>query len=302
MILELTGGLGNQLFEYAAARYIQLHTGEPIYLNLDSFHRDPQRDYSLGHYLLNEQVKMLPKWKQMLYGNYIELMGHVWHRMGLTRGEAAFQKMAKRGMLFTFDVYPYYSFDVTWKGYYLKSTFQSERYFPKMQDVLRKELALTEPLSEENERMKEKIRTTESVCVHIRRGDYITNPKDQKALNICDEAYYRAAMDYVRLKIADPVFYIFSNTSEDLNWIRENMHLTGELVYVDLRNADYEELALMQSCKHFIISNSTYSWWAQYLAEHPEKIVVAPSTWYRGDDQDATDIYQDDWHMIETTE
>ena len=91
-------------------------------------------------------------------------------------------------------------------------------------------------------------------------------------LNICDYNYYLKSMEYISNKVDSPVFYIFSNSSEDINWIKNNYDFSMyNTVYVDLNNPDYEELRLMYNCKHFIISNSTFSWWGQYLCNNPEK-------------------------------
>ncbi len=302
MIVELSGGLGNQLFEYAAARYIQLQTGEQIIFNLYPFQHDPQREYSLGHFALDEEVSKLSRCQSWLKGNWSEILCHIYHRRGLTRGAESFQKLSRKGLLLSFDVYRYYPIDAAKKGYYWKGNFQSEKYFPKMKQVLQKDFALKEELPDSTQKLIEEMQNCQSVCVHVRRGDYVTNPVDHQILDICGKRYYEKAMDYVTGQIRNPVFYIFSNTKEDLDWIRENYRFQGDVRYVDLEQPDYLELKTMSMCKHFIISNSTFSWWAQYMADNGEKIVVAPSIWYNGDAQDATDIYQDAWHIIDVNE
>ena len=106
-------------------------------------------------------------------------------------------------------------------------------------------------------------------------------------------------MKKITEQVENPVFYVFSNSSDDINWIKENYDFSDYNVeYVDLNNPDYEELRLMYSCKHFIISNSTFSWWAQYLCENENKIVIAPSEWNRHFD-DCSGIYMPEWQVIE---
>ncbi len=302
MIVELSGGLGNQLFEYAAARYVQLQNGEPMTFNLYPFLRDPQRDYSLGHFALDEEVSKLSGFRSWLLGNWSEVLCHLYHRKGLTRGAESFQILSRKGLLLTFDVYCFYAIDPSKKGYYWKGNFQSEKYFPGMKDTLRKDFTLKEALPEKTKKLMEEMKGCDSVCVHVRRGDYVTNPVDHQILDICGKAYYEKAMAYVTEQMANPVFYIFSNTREDLDWIRENYRFQGDVRYVDLEQPDYMELKTMSACKHFIISNSTFSWWAQYLADCESKVVVAPSIWYNGEAQDASDIYQDEWHIIDVNE
>ena len=133
-------------------------------------------------------------------------------------------------------------------------------------------------LSEENKAMLEQITKCNAVCVHIRRGDYISNSKNA-ALVVCDEIYYKNAMKYIGQNVESPVFYVFSDNNEEIAWIKENYHLPYDVRYVMLNNPDYEELRLMYHCKHFIIANSTFSWWGAYLADYQDKIIVAPNTW-----------------------
>lgn len=301
MIVELSGGLGNQMFEYAAARCVQLQNGDEIRFNLYPFRNDPQREYSLGHFALDRECKKLTNLGASVRGTWSEFLCHLYHRMGLTRGEQSFRKLASRKLLLTFDVYKHYPIDASVKGYYWKGNFQSEKYFPGIKWVLQKDFKLTEELSSEAQSLVSKMREGNSVCVHIRRGDYVTNPVDHKILDLCDETYYQKAMQYVSAQVENPIFYVFSNDENDLQWIQDNYKLPGNIIYVNLKQPDYMELSVMSQCKHFIISNSTFSWWAQYLAENEGKVVVAPSIWYNGDMQDASDIYDKNWHLIDVS-
>ena len=150
--------------------------------------------------------------------------------------------------------------------------------------------------SKENRVLLKEISNCNSVCVHIRRGDYL-DPR-WSYLNVCTENYYIKAIEYVKEKIDCPIFYIFSNTHEDVLWIKKNYNLAGiNVKFVDLNNPDYEELRLMYHCKNFIISNSTFSWWAQYLCQNDSKMVVAPSQW--NNQANSENIYMDNWHIIE---
>ena len=144
--------------------------------------------------------------------------------------------------------------------------------------------------------MLNKIQSGESVCIHVRRGDYVSE-KFSNELNICDKQYYRKAIAIIKSKVHEPIFYIFSTSHEDLEWIRNEWRLEENAVYVDLDNSDYEELRLMYSCKHFILANSTFSWWGAYLSQNENKIVIAPKIWNRRDD-DFEDIYMREWMRI----
>ena len=95
---------------------------------------------------------------------------------------------------------------------------------------------------------------------------------------------YKNAVKYIKGTVDNPTFFIFSNTHDDIEWIKENYKFDMEPIYVDLSNPDYEEIRLMMSCKHFIISNSTFSWWASLLSKNEGKLIVAPKTWSNKND------------------
>ena len=292
----LRDGLGNQLFTYAYARSVQLANNEKhLYFDTKDFTNDV-RSYALDHFKLNDSIKKFSRVKQMAYRTLIRAkMGKEFFS---NPTEAQFKKLAGKGVYFNFNPYaacPSYKSSSKFKmvrGYY-----QSPQNFKDIEDVMKNELTVITPPSPENKAMLEQILGENSVCVHVRRGDYTNNPRWSKELNICDFDYYRKAMDIISGQTEDPVFYIFSNCHEDIEWIKENYKFDGNVKYVDLSNPDYEEFRLMYSCKHFIISNSTFSWWAQYLSGNKDKIVVAPSIWNRS--ADASNIYMDSWKLID---
>lgn len=298
MILELSGGLGNQMFQYAAARKLQLETGEKIFCNLYAFEADKQRKYALQHFQAHHNLFFLPKREQKRQGIRKEILIRIFYKLGFMRGKAGFEKLSKWGLAVSFDIYAYYPLPIK-KNMYLKGNFQSWKYFAGIRKQLIQDFSCEEEPDAKNKDMLNRIRGSESVCVHIRRGDYITNRKDEKFLNICGKEYYQTAIDKMKQQLEKPVFFIFSNTHEDLIWVREHFELPEHVVYADMGNSDYQELRLMSACRNFIISNSTFSWWAQYLSENAEKIVIAPGKWNREKAQDASDIYMDNWQLID---
>ena len=292
----LRDGLGNQLFTYAYARSVQLANNEKyLYFDTKDFTNDV-RSYALNHFKLNDSVKNFSRVGQMVYRTLTRAkMGK---EIFSDPTEEQFKKLVEKGVYFNFNPYaicPSYKSDSKFKmvrGYY-----QSPQNFQSIENILRDELTVITPPSPENETMLKQILSENSVCVHIRRGDYTNNPRWSKELNICDLSYYKRAMAFVASKTQTPVFYIFSNCHEDIEWIKENYTFDYKVKYVDLSNPDYEEFRLMYSCKHFIISNSTFSWWAQYLSRNEDKIVVAPSRWNRT--VDASNIYMENWELID---
>ncbi|MCC6447868.1 MAG: alpha-1,2-fucosyltransferase, partial [Chitinophagaceae bacterium] len=177
---------------------------------------------------------------------------------------------------------------------YLEGYWQTEKYFKEISDILRKEFTFKIPPSEANQRMLDTIRLHNSVSIHIRRTDYITDPASSKDMGFCDIPYYKRAVSYLAERVADPHFYVFS---DDMNWVRSNFALNFPVTYVDLNNADtnYEDMRLMSSCKHNIIANSTFSWWGAWLNSSEKKIVIAPKKWFNDTSKKSTDLVPENW-------
>jgi hypothetical protein len=161
---------------------------------------------------------------------------------------------------------------------YIDGYFQSEKNFLNVKNEIIQELTLKKEfesavfLVEKNKIDKER-----SVSVHIRRGDYVRDPKTQAAHGACSREYYEQAMNLIRSKIEAPIFYFFS---DDIEWVKREYGENPDFKYVSNPSLeDYEELMLMASCAHNIIANSSFSWWGAYLNNNSSKIVIAPKKW-----------------------
>lgn len=323
LTLIIKDGLGNQMFQYAFARqlqylYEQQGTEEPIVINpyfIDHTHAtgNDYRTMSIQHLRLNDRVTVMPAEEQKgdmrrfrlraLWAS--GLWGSIRWRLlkQYDYSEAFYLRRQQEGVYYPYGPYPEYPIILSpRRNKYIFGFFQTERNFADVTSLLKEELKVKEAPSAANSAMLEQMAGVNTVCLHIRRGDYL-NPQ-WKNLQICDYDYYNRAINYLLDHVADPMFYVFSNSHQDLEWIRENYHFMDEsgsreirLVYVDLDNPDYEELRLMYSCKHFIISNSTFSWWGAWLSDHTGKIVCAPRRWNLSH-QDDHRIYLKDWVKI----
>ena len=309
IFLRLSDGLGNQMFQYAYARYLQEKYKEVIWINTETYCDSTNRNYSLHHFRLNPNVyvmKGLPS--KLIY----QRINHIYEQYrDEWQGKDYFdeikdsnskKELAKEKGLYIAlpSSFRYYDFpETSCKNKLVIGFFQSHKYFDGIGNILKREFSLREHLPHQAIELKRQMKESNSVCVHIRRGDYLS--VKWRALNVCNEEYYLKAMDLIAEEVDDPVFYIFSNTGADLKWIQNNYHFRYPVKYVDMNNPDYVELNLMSACKHFIISNSTYSWWAQYLSKNSEKIVVAPSEWYKSKEYRNldNDIYMDEWRIVE---
>jgi len=166
---------------------------------------------------------------------------------------------------------------------YLDGWWQNEKYFIDIRDILLKELVVKEPATGENKSVADKITATNSVSIHVRRKDFITNPKISYIYGELTQKYYSEALDYISSRIKDIKIFVFS---DDIAWVQKNMPFPFETTHVSQNNTEelaYQDLRLMSLCKHHIIANSTFSWWGAWLGQEKNKIVVGPKKWWAND-------------------
>lgn len=292
--LNLIGGLGNQMFEYAYARALsQKFKDEEIVINsgfnavyfLAASKKWTRIPNSLKHFKLNDNVREISG-KGTLFKNVVSIISYsrdVFYnqKKGLSRN--IYRRKSEKGIyqnpLYGFTYFP--CAESSKKNKRITGLFQNEKYFKDIKGILLEEFEIKTEASLDNQIKMRELDNCNSVCVHIRRGDYLS--PQYSFLNVCGEKYYQRAMDYIEKHLDEPVFYIFSNNSSEIAWIKEHYHFRQPVHYIDLNNPDYEELRLMSHCKHFILSNSTFSWWGSYLSENAGggKIVIAPSVWQK---------------------
>ncbi len=299
IVLRLEGGLGNQLFQYAFAKAVQKKYGGQILFDLYAIKKDNQRDISLHHLNLKEsQIKTNTPQKLVIYYSrfkYFFIVGGIsrWFRGNLKKRKFLSLVGVFKQNSTLFENYLFKSFS---PFKYISGNWMSENYFTLEREFIKKELKVLTKSSSNNKKMISQLNLENSVCVHIRRGDY-TNSNWAKQLLVCNFNYYNKAISYLNKKVDNPIFYVFSNSNEDIKWIKENYKFNTNVNYVELNNPDYEELRLMYNCKHFILSNSSFSWWASYLSENINKIIVAPSKWNTGI-YNMEAVYLESWHII----
>ena len=167
------------------------------------------------------------------------------------------------------------------KNLYFDGYWQSERCFACVAEHVRQLFTFHRSLPIPAQQILAQIRNCCAVAVHVRRGDYVLNPRTAVAHNICDLAYYQAAINVIRNNFADACFFVFS---DDISWCKHNLTSCGSVpIFVDTSafSIPHLDLELMMNCRHFIIANSSYSWWAAYLGRDSNKRVVAPFLWNR---------------------
>lgn len=289
IIVRLYGGLGNQLFQYAAGRRLSILHGTVLKLDVSWFAKYALRRYSLGPFRIAAEFAT-PEDIASVTGA---------DRRGLTRRLHRLRRHLKpyyRQARFSeprsgpFDPH----FLKTPPNVYLDGYWQSEKYFQGIQDVIREEFSLIVNQDPKSRKVAERIAATESVSIHVRRGDYVSNPNTNRHHGTCEPEYYRRAIQLLMEKVAVPHAFIFS---DEPDWAAENLALGCPATAVAHNGAerDYEDLRLMGLCKHHIIANSSFSWWGAWLANRSRKTVVAPHKWFSERDRDTTDLIPDDW-------
>lgn len=298
IFLKLQGGLGNQMFEYAFARALSIRTNDKICLDMSGLTNLTHNVYSLDHFNITNVETInnyhVEKNKKLGYKISNHFIWRAYNKGGLRK---KFKIEKKMQIVFnTFGIYSctdgyVKTYKSLSKDKYVEGFFQSSKYFSKYIDIIKNELLVKDKILPQNKDILKEIKKSESICIHIRRGDYtvVTNHL------VCTIEYYKKAVELMKSEIKNPRFFVFS---DDINWVKENIDFNCNVTYVEGNNPNYEELRLMYSCKHFIISNSSFSWWAQYLSKNKNKIVVAPSRWFNDKNQ-ICDIYEENWIKIE---
>lgn len=305
------GRLGNQMFQYASLRAIQekLFCEDIINMNFSEVRtlgkKEDGFDNQLSVFKLNDKKIVFDKEivfnkKQKVYFfiyNFMHkvirlLYGKKKFKIKKIEFEKNFQKKLNKCGLFLYS-YGFYEFSNTnvenkvFRGY-----FESSKYFNDIRDILLEEFTPKKEKIEKNKELYDDIENSESVCISIRRGDFLAK-KHKRDCFVCDNQYFNNAMDKIKTYVNNPKFIVFS---DDIEWCKKNMKFPDGTKFEAGDDPVWEKLRLMYSCKHFIISNSTFSWWAQYLSRNKGKVVIAPSRW-RNDDY-VTDIYEKNWKLI----
>ena len=315
MIFELlTGRIGNQMFQYATMRAIQekYFPNDNIMFLLDDMKKSGREEdgfyNQLYDFKINKEI-IESKDKCHLSTRQIVLLAKYYiHRkmIKLTSKKEDYELRKKeyenkiqtkynRNGLYLFS-YGYYPFKATKQDNKLfLGFFESPKYFDSIRDKLLNEFEPVANPLECNKKMYQQIADNESVCVSVRRGDYI-NTKFENSAYICTPKYFEDAIAIIKEKVKNPKFIVFS---DDIKWVRDNIKFPEGTIYETGKDPVWEKMRLMYSCKHFIISNSTFSWWAQYLSRNNNKVVIAPSKW-RKDGYDGRDLYMKNWILIDT--
>ncbi|GAA4333777.1 alpha-1,2-fucosyltransferase [Flaviaesturariibacter amylovorans] len=283
IVIQLKGGLGNQMFQYAAARALALRHGAEVLLDTAHYRADQLRNFDLLQLSAQARVATAAEAARLRPDG---LLQRVAARLRPLRSRRFYKE-------------PHFHYDPGFAqlGHevYLQGYFQSERYFAPFADRIRAELQLREPLSPQLLELGRAMQAQESVSLHIRRGDY-SNPVTLKVHGILPISYYQKAMEVMSRHLDAPRYYLFT---DDPAWVLEHLDIPGaEVVSGHHTKAHFEDLFLMSQCRHQVIANSSFSWWGAWLNSNPGKKVIAPAQWFHEGPPDTQDLVPAGWTRL----
>ncbi|MDE2018759.1 MAG: alpha-1,2-fucosyltransferase [Patescibacteria group bacterium] len=323
--VKIHGGLGNQMFEYAFARALSLKNHDSLRVDPSSLYditpREPDRyrkkydktwrkdvkyrSYGLADvFAINPAFNWVARIESVVKIPYVATIVNKYYPRVF--GKLGVWKYIKeKGMRFD----PAY-FNL--KGnVYLEGYFRSEKYFKDYADTIRKDFTFRHPLEDDSARLGKEIAESNSVCLHVRRGDNVWNPASQKTHLVIPMSYYEKAVAIIKERAGKDIgIYVFS---DDIEWCRTNMKFDAPLTFVGDEHKGIQDgghLQLMSLCKHFIIPESTFSWWAAWLApsnlpraesrgvEGLGKIVIAPDEMFKDKTIETQDMIPEGWMRI----
>lgn len=292
IIVRLMGGLGNQLFQYAAGRALSLKHNTELqfdlsFLRADTNQQYTKRDLELDFFDLNiteVSPSDLAKFKNNSFLKRVKrkLIGNMFSNY-----HVANQNELK--FLPEFRTYP--------KNTYLNGYWQSEKYFMNIREIVLSDLKIKKVKSKEVESMEKDILNCNSVSLHIRRGDYVYRKSSNELHGLLSSEHYYRAIEMIKKHHSSITVFVFS---DDMEWVKQNLKLSDKCVYVDFNMGENSvfDMHLMSLCKHNIIANSSFSWWGAWLNQNPEKIVIAPENWFAKKELSNNDVIPDTWMQI----
>jgi hypothetical protein len=283
IISKIIGGMGNQLFQYAAGRSLQkLHNCE-LKLDLFAFENYDLRNFDLSNFNVEINVATLEEIKSLTFSNYLQKVKNKIKPIN----ERTFFK----------ETFFHYNrlFEKLGSNVYIKGYFQSEKYFKPIEELIRKEFSLNSEIIDPVKDLGREISSHNSISIHFRRGDY-KNREFYEYHGILSLQYYLDSYKYFNENITNPVYYIFT---DDIQWVKSNISLPDSIfVSGEITKNHYEDLYLMSQCRHNIIANSSFSWWAAWLNNHEDKIVIAPKKWFKKGPKDTYDLFPESWKVF----
>ena len=293
IVVELKGGLGNQMFQYSIGRALSLNFSTDLYLDTSFLTKNSvssleltARNYELDVFTIRANLAsadLVNSFKNDgLVNKFLRKLG-LPSKNTLTEPSLAYHKAFERSR----------------PPLYLVGYWQSERYFFEFEDKIREDFTFSSPLDSLSKTISSTItRDDKSIGIHFRRGDFISSTLANKFHGVCSINYYNEAIQILDEKVDNANYYVFSDQPE---WVQENFVMgRPRMTLVGHNSGDdsWKDMYLMSLCKHNIIANSTFSWWAAWLNKNPEKIIIAPKKWFADTSKISSDLIPTKWIQL----
>lgn len=281
VVTRLEGGLGHQLFQYAAGRRLALARGVPLLIDRSAVGGD-SRPYALDPFDI--AARAAPPGARAEFEAHT-LTGRLIDRL---RGRRLARERSPR-----FDPA---ILDLPGRAY-LDGDWQSEQYFADAADTIRGDLRWQTAPGSWSGDLLARIESGNAVSVHVRRGDRVSDPRLARLYGTCPMPYYRRAWRLIRERVPDPWFVVFA---DDPAWARAQLTFLDPVKFVSDpgHRPDHDDLWLMTQCRHHVIANSAFSWWGAWLSTAADKVVVAPDRWFADPAYDGRDVVPPAWARV----
>ncbi len=293
IIVNMNGGLGNQMFQYALGMALSISKETALRLYIKEVqNRGDHNGFELDNvFSISASIATAKDRRQVLGFRYSHRLIKLLCLKNIRILKSS-RYISEKSFNYQHNIFN------TGNNIFIYGFWQSEQYFSNYRDAILKEFTFAQPFNEENLALKKTIQSCLSVSIHVRRGDYISNPVTNKFHGALSADYYQKAIDKLKL---DNVLFVFF--SDDSDWVKHHLALTilndGNFIVVDCNSAgdSANDMRLMSLCQHNIIANSSFSWWGAWLNTNPGKIVIAPKNWFVAD-MDTSDLIPDNWIQI----
>lgn len=271
--IKIQWGLGNQMFQYAMIKSLSLKHKKDFSLDISEY-KTYFRPFELELFNIEKQYtykKDIPFYERLKSKNrYLSFLYGKWKKLCSIINPNHY---IEKSLGFDKNI-------LQQPTQYFEWYFQNEQYFSNYEDEIRNAFQFKENANDKNTKIIKKMQLKNSVSIHIRRWDYISNKSAAQFHELCGIDFYQRAIHYIKERVESPVFFLFS---DDIEWVKENLGLNEESYYIDWNTwkNSHEDMRLMSNCKHNIIANSSFSWWWAWLNPNKNKIIVAPKNWLK---------------------
>jgi hypothetical protein len=288
IITKLLGGLGNQMFQYAAAKRLAVKWGTSLKLDVSLYKTQQKgltpRRFELDRFNMKHQTAKMKDLFLVVESEGVRSRAQKF----IIPNKYRIKKLRENRSSFDESILE------APDNVYLDGYWQSERYFKDIEGIIRNDFIFRLPQELRSSELADLIASTESVGLHVRRGDYVSDKEANKIHGTCDLDYYSSAIKEIVKRTGSPCFFVFS---DEIKWAKDNLKIDHPAEFVDNNYSGdaYEDMRLMSQCRHNITANSSFSWWAAWLNNNPGKVVIAPRKWFRDGRTQKIDRVPEEW-------